>query len=181
MTPQVILINKGDKWKVVDSSCKWKRASVTGYELFQEPKLFYPFCSTTEKKEAKVFGTLLTWPEDHLFAKKLQMCNRIEGYEPGRKHGLYKRAVVEATVVAEDGNQSQSSRPTEENPETIMAYIYFQEKSQEQKEKCTAFPNGDWLQSKDSNEDVHRPSSAVDSKSSKEYDKNTETTIDPKK
>ncbi|GAB5371671.1 hypothetical protein AAMO2058_001599900 [Amorphochlora amoebiformis] len=129
--------SKGDKWGVTHGgTCTWTHATVSGFELYQEPNLYYPFATRSDKKDIKLVGTLLQWPsDDKLFAEKLSKCNQIEGWSPNLKHGLYKREVILATPIptplknlpkkkADETNNRPKFKPPP--PKPVKAYIYYQ-------------------------------------------------------
>lgn len=133
---------KGDKWGVVGPRCKWTRATVSGFQLYQEPNLYYPFAIETRNASHTIVGTLLRWPgDDKSFVDALLTCNRIEGWEPGKdpRDCLYTRRVVHARPVPNAGVDSKSA------VSLVDAYMYLQRPDPEKLKSCVHYPNGDWL------------------------------------
>ena len=128
----------GDRWGVISKykssphPCVWHRAQVSGFLLFQNPRVDYPFA--TPSKDGKLVGTVLTWPSDSsgsVFADALQQCNAIEGYSSSG-NGLYTRKTVQAHT---------------EHGDVIDAFIYYQNINPEckQRSEYLTFPTGNWL------------------------------------
>ena len=124
----------GDKWGVMSGlknrgkECVWHYGRITGYALYQDPQMFYPFA--TPSPSGSLYGTLLTWPsDDGAFVEALHRCNAIEAWVPDGS-GLYLRDVV--SVVSDTAG-------------TVDAYVYYQNASAEHIASCVHFPDGDWF------------------------------------
>lgn len=107
---------QGDRWGVLQrfKGLSWQRARVEGFGLYQDVGVDYPFVAPTTSSgaevESRVFGTILSSPNETLFRDVLAECDRIEGYPH-----LYKRKIVRAEIVGE-----------ERIPQSVEAFIYYQ-------------------------------------------------------
>jgi hypothetical protein len=117
----------------------WRHAQVSGFRLYQEHGVSYPFAvrSLPFAPGDTICGTLLSWADPALLAKKIEECDRIEGFTIG----LYQRALVEVDMIT-DGNSGG-----EESTNKATAWIYFQAQPSNMflEDKCANFPGGDWL------------------------------------
>mmetsp|Transcript_41216 Transcript_41216/g.96653 ORF Transcript_41216/g.96653 Transcript_41216/m.96653 type:complete len:169 (-) Transcript_41216:123-629(-) len=128
---------RGDRWGVTKGNgCRWEKATIYGFKLYQNPHLDYPFVVRTDDEEDKVVGTLLQWPSEDMFFQKLNQCDHIEGFNPRNpSSGLYQRDIV----VAQGEDKKQTP-----------AYVYHQSTKGNDgftSKDLLAFPFGDWLQS----------------------------------
>lgn len=79
MESRTLILNKGvkavftygtlrgdghDYWGVIDKKCRWKRAQVSGFRLYQHPSVMYPFAIQTKDSSDKVVGTLIEFEND---------------------------------------------------------------------------------------------------------------------
>ena len=107
-----------------------RKAIVKGAQLFRDT-----YASAILGRDGhKVVGCVLTIDDDAAFKEKLESYDRIEGYNAeDPSQGLYDRAVVVASFIDDDGN---------ETGETLETYMYHRTKIDE----TQPVPNGDWLQ-----------------------------------
>lgn len=128
----------GDRWGVLTKiqqqygcECAWRNATIDRYSLYQNPALDYPLAVPSAAEDAQVVGTILRWPSEPAFAEALQRCNQIENYSHSQRGGLYRRTTVTA-VCSDDG-------------EVVEAYVYYQEKTDEELVGFKTFPDGNWV------------------------------------
>jgi len=127
----------GDRWGVMHSveerhgcTCTWSKGTVSGYALYQQENLDYPFAMASSGGTLR--GTLISYPgQDEAWVDAMQRCNRIEGWRPNAADCLYQREIV--TVKSDDG-------------EEVKAYLYTQPNPPEVVARSRSFPNGDWLE-----------------------------------
>mmetsp|Transcript_54746 Transcript_54746/g.127767 ORF Transcript_54746/g.127767 Transcript_54746/m.127767 type:complete len:249 (-) Transcript_54746:43-789(-) len=123
----------GDKWGVLaKSAATWKKATVRGFRLYQDPRLTYPFAVRTGNDTDVIIGTIIHWPTDEVAREQISNCNQIEGFRPSQPEaGLYRRALVEVHPVGED------------RPEAAL--MYHQVWPSHLLKAVQEFPGGDWL------------------------------------
>ena len=68
------------------NGCQWGHARISGWSLYQDRDLYYPFIVSSENSEDTVRGCLCTWEDEQIFASILLQCNSIEGYDPSSTH-----------------------------------------------------------------------------------------------
>lgn len=165
----------GDKWGVARrTSAVWKKAFVSGFRLYQDPAMTYPFIVPTGVSTDIVYGTLFTWPGRSDDTRRgVAMMDRIEGIN--RDPPLYRRRVVGVSLVDREGvalletnsTQVDAQRPGWEtgssyrslrpkgaqtqpdadasDREVVQAYIYYQNPAPSVLQDMKEFPSGDWL------------------------------------
>eukprot|EP00435_Cladocopium_sp_Y103_P071547 s49_g37.t2 len=124
---------EGDKWGILKkSNATWQKAFVQGFQLYQDPRLTYPFAVKTGRAMDIIVGTVISWPSADVARENIANCNQVEGFKPSEPEvGVYRRSVV-------------SVLPMEPGPVT-KALIYHQSWPAEMLEAAMVFPDGDWL------------------------------------
>eukprot|EP00494_Astrolonche_serrata_P031033 UN31302 len=97
------------------TECSWVYGTITGFKLYQNSALCYPFVIKTNNIKDKVFGCLCSWDDEIIFNEKFKMCDRIEGYNPNSKDNLYEREIVKITA-------------TDEKNDSLDSWVYHQTK-----------------------------------------------------
>ncbi|CAF1358527.1 unnamed protein product [Rotaria sordida] len=96
---------------------------VTGYRLFFNPKLNYPFAISTGDANDSVVVRVLAWPTREQFEQKLDEADKMEGVD-------YERKMVDVFI--------------ESSSNTIQAHFYVA-RSELIDDQCQLIPSGDWL------------------------------------
>ena len=115
-----------DKYGVCnDDKCKFQRASIEGFQLYQDPVQNYPYI--VKSPSGRVHGYYIYWTPPHLIHIKLIRCDRIEGYHRDSASNLYEREIQDIQL---------------ENGAIVKGYVYYQKKRASRGRYH--FPNGDW-------------------------------------
>lgn len=122
----------GDRWGVIkEFGGQWRAGAATGFKLYQNTGLFYPFAVQTGDDSDTLRGTVLQFPDGAMATNAVQRCNGIEGFAATKPlGGLYRRALVEVKV----------------SEGLVAALVYHQvlpDDSDRADIKC--FASGDWF------------------------------------
>lgn len=108
------------------ANCIAKDGQCSGYKMFQERNLNYPYAVKTDNPNDVLIGRVLTWKDSATILAKLKSADDIEEYEDGNPDSLYQRTVVDINGTP--------------------CYLYYQNPSQSVIDRSVAVPNNDWLQ-----------------------------------
>ncbi|CAE7457312.1 unnamed protein product [Symbiodinium pilosum] len=160
--------DSGDHWGVIQrTGAAWLLTSVVGFKLLQEDRAFYPFAVQSDGEQDQLHGTILIWPVGDVSRKAIETCNNIEGFDPDHpEDGLYRRALVEVPVPLKALKDKMKEQPwlkqelegldkeaLEQEHILVRAYVYHQPLG-DKADYSKAFPGGDWLASRKTDEDA---------------------------